>query len=148
MKKLLFFVLIALCTINSGFAAFPVKTSVPAATTEAVQPTAVAEQNKTTVLSQEHSTFLSRVKNRINSIFGDGDRGRREPYEGDRAMFWGLWGVLLWPLGILAIVHGIRGLGSRNGRQQDMATLGLILGIGEVLLCVLAVFFFFAFFLY
>lgn len=122
-----------LILVNYANAAFPIK-----AATTATGP-AVVSQTSGAVVHERHSGFFSRLKDWVSPYRG-------EYGEGDRAMFWGLLGLFLWPLGVLAIIHGIRGIGSHRPRQQDLATLGLILGIGEVAACVLAVIFFFLWF--
>jgi hypothetical protein len=86
-----------------------------------------------TAIAYAHRSFVTRLKDRFLPPYGDGDERWHRPGEGSRSLFWGLWGLFIWPLGILAIIHGIKGLNSRNGRQQDRAVLGLILGIGEVI---------------
>jgi hypothetical protein len=77
--------------------------------------------------------FFSRIKSRVATFFS-------EPAEGERALFWGLIGIILWPLGVLAIYHGVNGLHSHSSHQQDMALIGIILGVLEVIATVAVIF--------
>ena len=62
--------------------------------------------------------------------------------EAHRAWFWARWGVFIWPLGILAIIHGFRALRRRDS-DNDLAILAIIFGFAELLLCIAAIWWFF-----
>ncbi len=141
MKKNILFLAFILLYVNNTYAAFPILKN-----TVAINDNIEQEQSK---LDMPISTNTSKITNSSNKMYlpyqyGDGRRDWRRG-EGMRAMFWAIWGLFVWPLGILAIIHGIRGLGSRSGREQDRALLGLILGIGEVIACILFIILLFTF---
>jgi len=138
MTRIVFYTVILLCVATMCYAAFPVK--YPPAATNATVTSNVTIENKVVIKHHTPSSIMRRIKDRVLAPW--------EPGEGDRAMFWATWGIFIWPLGILAIVHGIRGLNSRRGMEQDRATLGLIFGIGETLLFIGAIIWFIFFLFY
>ena len=144
MKKVVFCMLMLFCVADFANAAFLVKSK---SATLATVASNTGTQATNAIVAHTHTNFITRMKNRVLSALMQLDEGWGRGGEGSRAMFWAAWGIFIWPLGILAIIHGVNGLHSRNGLEQDRATLGLIFGVGETILTVAAIIWFFAFFL-
>ncbi len=141
MKKIILFLAFLFFYASNVYAAFPILKN----TVTVID--SIEQDNRGLDMSNSTCTnIITNNNNKLNILYqyGDGRRDWRRG-EGMRAMFWAMWGLFFWPLGILAIIHGIRGLGSRSGREQDRALLGLIFGIGEVIACIVFLIFLFTF---
>ena len=140
MKRLCAFILpfILLCTVSiNSRAAFVIKSPVASA----VKPDTKVPQDVSQVATGNSlSGFQKEAVYRPYQPYGQGGGEAR------RAYFWAMWGIIIWPLGILAIIHGARALSrSHGGRSDDIAGISVVLGSLEVLATIFAIVFFFAF---
>ena len=145
MRKVMFAALI--CGLLSGFAvradaAFVIK-SHPVVAMPGAQSPAITTGSSTVVSDKLQSNDGDWPQQQYDRHYGDGSG-----MEARRAFFWARWGILIWPLGILAIIHGARSLSrSHGGRSDDVAGISVVLGSLEVIATIVAIVFFFAFFI-
>jgi len=145
MRKIMFAVLI--CGLLSGFAvtvhaAFVIK-SQPAIAILGAQSPAISAGGSTVVSGKLQNNDGDWPQQQYDRHYGDGSG-----MEARQAFFWARFGILIWPLGILAIIHGARSLKrSHGGRSDDLAGVSIVLGSLEVIATIAAIVFFFVVFL-
>lgn len=139
MKKAALFIFILFFAVNLAHAGYIIKTNPPASTTVAA---ACADQNTVAAEIHKNYNFIGHLKNWFHIPYR-----HREEGEGSQSMFWALLGLLIAPLGIFAVIHGINGMKSHSPMEQNRAFVGLVLGIAEVIVTIVFVAWFIVFFL-
>ena len=113
-------VLLLVCTVNCGYAAYPIK---------AVGHTAfVADSGLNGNKPQVAKADNSEVHHHLRPA-DDGRNGRR-------ALIWAILGLLFQPFGILAIYFGVKGW-KKQQRNRALAIVGFTVGVIETLLVIL-----------
>ena len=129
--------LLSTCISHAAFVVKPVYNTVITNAEASNKPLTV---KKTNPLIRMGSRMVPSVKQILHV---GGDRGYHEDNESDAilAFIFGLVGIVVWPLGIVALILGIRG-SSRNNPLSSLGIIGLILGALEIAAMLAIVIFF------
>ena len=134
------FIVVLLLSTSISQAAFVVKPVCNTVTANAEASNQPLTVKRTNPIIRMGSSVVPSVKQIFHTR---GDRGYREDNESDAvlAFIFGLVGIVVWPLGIVALILGIRG-SSRNNPLSSLGIIGLILGALEIAAMLAIVIFF------